>query len=92
MSAGALRRTVLRDTGMTYGQLLRRMCVLRAAQSLADGRVVGEVASELGYRSVPMFVSMFKRTLGVTPGRLKAVFATASQSGSPARGAKPASR
>jgi AraC-like DNA-binding protein len=39
---------------------------------MAEGTTIQQVASDLGYESVPSFVTMFKKALGTPPGRYTA--------------------
>lgn len=70
--SGASVRTIERlfrnETGMTFGQWLRRCRVLRALERLAAGDSVTEASLAVGYDSTSAFVAMFKRTIGDTPG------------------------
>jgi AraC-like DNA-binding protein len=43
-----------------------------AVQWLAGGASIQQVAADLGYESVPSFVTMFRKTLGTSPGRYMA--------------------
>ncbi|WP_283188680.1 helix-turn-helix domain-containing protein [Pseudomonas sp. PMCC200344] len=36
---------------------------------MAPGEAVTTIALELGYENVSVFIAMFRRTFGVTPGR-----------------------
>ena len=71
--AGASERTLARlfvkETGMTFGTWRQRRRLLAAIGRLADGQPVTSVAFDLGYDSPSAFITMFRRTLGATPGR-----------------------
>ncbi|KAF1053892.1 MAG: HTH-type transcriptional regulator NimR [Burkholderia gladioli] len=54
---------------MSFAQWRRQARVLRALERLATGAPVTAIAFELGYDNVSAFIEMFRRTLGVTPGR-----------------------
>jgi AraC-like DNA-binding protein len=43
-----------------------------AVRWLAGGASIQQVAADLGYESVPGFVTMFRKTLGTSPGRYMA--------------------
>ena len=72
-SAGASERTLARlfvkETGMTFGTWRQRRRLLAAIGRLAEGQPVTSVAFDLGYDSTSAFITMFRRTLGATPGR-----------------------
>ena len=46
--------------------------VMLAVKWLAAGASIQQVAADLGYESVPSFVTMFRKTLGMAPGRYMA--------------------
>ncbi len=68
-SARTLARVFQRETGMSFGVWRQQLRLLRALERLAAGDAVTRVAVELGYDSPSAFIAMFKRTLGVSPGR-----------------------
>lgn len=74
--AGLSTRTLVRlisdETGMSFGRWRQQLGVVLAVQWLADGRSIQQVATGLGYESVPSFVTMFRKTLGTSPGRYMA--------------------
>ena len=71
--AGASERTLARlfqrETGMTFGAWRQRRRLQAAIARLAAGDAVTTVALDLGYESPSAFITMFRRTLGETPGR-----------------------
>ncbi len=71
--AGAGERTLLRlflrETGLTFRVWRRQARLLAALRKLAAGEPVSAVALDLGYESQSAFIAMFRRALGVTPGR-----------------------
>lgn len=71
--AGASERTLARlfqrETGMTFGAWRQRRRLQAAIERLAAGDAVTTVALDLGYESPSAFITMFRRTLGETPGR-----------------------
>ena len=71
--AGATGRTLTRlfgkETGMSFRQWRQQARLLEALRQLASGETVSTVALNLGYESVSAFISMFRRTLGSTPGQ-----------------------
>ncbi|NMC48764.1 MAG: helix-turn-helix transcriptional regulator [Desulfovibrio sp.] len=54
---------------MTFRIWRRQARLLAALRKLAAGEPVTAVALDLGYESQSAFIAMFKRALGVTPGR-----------------------
>jgi AraC-like DNA-binding protein len=46
--------------------------VTLAVKWLADGASIQQVAADLGYESVPSFVTMFRKALGTSPRRYMA--------------------
>jgi len=72
-TAGASSRTLTRlfaaETGMTFRQWRQQVRLLEALARLADGDPVTTVALDLGYDSQSAFISMFRKSLGTTPGR-----------------------
>ncbi len=72
-SARTLARLFQAETGMTFTQWKTRLLLLEALARMARGVSVTEVAVDLGYRSTSSFVYMFRRNLGVPPGRYRQV-------------------
>lgn len=70
---GATGRTLARifrqETGMSFGQWRQQVRIMEALRRLGVSDPVITVAIELGYDSPSAFISMFKKTLGETPGR-----------------------
>lgn len=71
--AGASPRTLSRlfqaETGMGFDAWRARLRVATAIGWLAEGRRIGDVAYALGYDSPSAFISMFRRTAGIAPGK-----------------------
>ncbi len=71
--AGASPRTLARlflaETGMTFRQWQQQARLLDGLVRLAEGEPVTSVALDVGYENPSAFIAMFRRTLGVTPGR-----------------------
>jgi len=71
--AGVSPRTLARrftiETGFTPSAWRQRARTLRALELLAAGQPVTTIALDLGYDNVSAFIAMFKRVMGVTPGR-----------------------
>lgn len=72
-TVGATGRTLARlfrqETGMSFGQWRQQVRVMEALRRLGVNEPVTTVAIDLGYDSPSAFISMFKKTLGETPGR-----------------------
>lgn len=71
MAPRTLARRFLAETGMTLGAWRQQVRLMRAQEMLAAGAPVTTVALDLGYDNVSAFIAMFKRELGVTPGRYR---------------------
>ena len=72
MSARGLERLTSRETGMSFGRWRQQLAVMLAVRWLAEGASIQQVAASLGYESVPSFVTMFRKALGISPGRYMA--------------------
>ena len=72
--AGASERTIQRvfvaETGLTFGKWRQQLRLIHSLRLLAEGQKVTAVALDVGYESLSAFVSVFRRTFGVTPGPL----------------------
>ncbi len=69
MSTRTLERLIRRETGMSFGRWRQQFSVVLAVRWLAGGATIQQVAADLGYESVPRFVTMFRKALGTSPGR-----------------------
>ncbi len=72
LSARTLERLINRETGMSFGRWRQQLSVMLAVKWLAGGASIQQVAADLGYESVPSFVTMFRKVLGTSPGRYMA--------------------
>lgn len=72
MSGRTFARLVLRETGMSFGRWRQQLGIMLAVKWMAEGATLQQVAADLGYESVPSFVTMFRRALGAPPGRYMA--------------------
>jgi AraC-like DNA-binding protein len=72
MSERTLGRLIGQETGMSFGRWRQQLCVMLAVKWLAGGATIQRVAADLGYESVPSFVTMFRKVLGTSPGRYMA--------------------
>jgi AraC-like DNA-binding protein len=69
MSPRTLTRTFQREVGMTYRDWRRQAQLMHALERLAQGQPVSTVAQQVGFKSVSMFIQMFRSSMGTTPGR-----------------------
>ena len=69
VSSRTLARLFQREIGMSFGAWRQQARLLQAVARLAEGAGVSETAYDLGYDSPSAFIAMFRRMLGVTPGR-----------------------
>ena len=72
LSERNLERIISRETGMSFSKWRRQLAVMLAVKWMADGRSIQQVTTDLGYESVPSFVTMFRKTLGTSPARYMA--------------------
>lgn len=72
MSERTLERLIGRETGMSFGRWRQQLGIVLAVKWLAGGASIQTVAADLGYESVPSFVTMFRKALGTSPGRYMA--------------------
>lgn len=69
LSGRTLARRFVSETGFSFSQWRQRARLLRALELLAADVPVTTIALQLGYDNVSAFIAMFRRALGVTPGR-----------------------
>lgn len=69
MSERTLLRLIVKETGMSFGRWRQQLSVILAVKWLSGGASIQQVANDLGYESVPSFVTMFRKTLGTSPRR-----------------------
>ncbi len=72
LSERTLARLLARETGMSFGRWRRQLHLMLAVKWLGTGSSVQQVADDLGYESAGSFVTMFRKALGVSPGRYMA--------------------
>ncbi len=68
-SARTLARLFIKQTGMTFGAWRQQARLLKALEMLAQGQSVTATALDLGYDSPSAFIAMFRKALGVSPGK-----------------------
>ncbi|WP_445190538.1 helix-turn-helix domain-containing protein [Sphingomonas sp. Sph1(2015)] len=64
-----MARRFTAETGFGFSEWRQRARNLHAIEQLAEGLAVTTIALDLGYDNVRAFIAMFRRTMGVTPGR-----------------------
>jgi AraC-like DNA-binding protein len=69
LSERTLSRLIAQQAGMSFGRWRQQISIMLAVQKLARGASIQQVAAELGYESASSFVTMFRKALGVPPGR-----------------------
>lgn len=69
MSERTLVRTILKETGMSFGRWRQQFQIMVALERLSAGEFVQTVALDLGYESASAFITMFKKALGQPPGK-----------------------
>ena len=72
LSERTLARLIARETGMSFSRWRQQLGVMLAVKWLAGGASIQQVAQDLGYESLPSFVTMFRKAIGVSPGRYMA--------------------
>ena len=72
LSERTLARLIARETGMSFSRWRQQLGVMLAVKWLAGGASIQKVADDLGYESIPSFVTMFRKAIGVSPGRYMA--------------------
>jgi len=69
LSERTLARLILDQTGMSFGRWRQQFKIMLAVQWLAKGLSIQQVSGDLGYESAGSFVTMFRKVLGVPPGK-----------------------
>jgi AraC-like DNA-binding protein len=69
VSARTLSRLFVKETGMSFGRWRQQLRLLASMRLLAQGLPVTTVSLEVGYDSPSAFIAMFRRALGVSPGK-----------------------
>jgi AraC-like DNA-binding protein len=54
---------------MTFGKWRQQLRLLHSIQKLASGEKVTTVALDAGYNSTSAFISVFRKSMGITPGQ-----------------------
>ncbi len=66
-SKRSIERLFQREIGMTFGRWRQQLRLMQGMRLLAEGAKVTDAAVESGYSTPSAFISMFKKTLGMTP-------------------------
>jgi AraC-like DNA-binding protein len=73
LESGGSKRTIERifqeETKLTFGKWRQQLRLLHSIQKLASGEKVTTVAFDAGYNSTSAFISVFRKSLGITPGQ-----------------------
>ena len=69
MSTRTFERLIRRETGISFGRWRQQLGIILAVRWLAGGASIQQIAADLGYESVPSFITMFRKVLGSAPGR-----------------------
>lgn len=64
----SVERLFQREIGTTFGKWRQQLRLMQGIRLLAEGAKVTTAALDSGYSTPSAFISMFKRTLGTTPG------------------------
>ena len=67
MGSRTLTRLFIQETGVSLGQWLQHLKVLKAIEMLERGETVKYAAYEVGYQQPSAFIAIFKRVTGQTP-------------------------
>lgn len=71
MSLSNLKKIFTKYAGMGVSRYFNEMKMRHAAVLLQSGKHVGEVATELGFNDQNYFSTVFRRIMGVSPGRYR---------------------
>jgi len=72
VSTRTLSRVLAAETGMSFGRWRQQLHIILALRWLAAGAAVHTVAIDLGYDDPGSFITMFRKALGLSPGRFMA--------------------
>jgi methylphosphotriester-DNA--protein-cysteine methyltransferase len=67
VSARTMQRIFRREVGIDFETWRRQARLMKAVELLAQGRSVKEVSFAVGYNQPGTFVSLFRKTFGMTP-------------------------
>ncbi|EJN03619.1 helix-turn-helix transcriptional regulator [Phyllobacterium sp. YR531] len=69
IASRTLSRRFHKETGYSFMEWRQRARLMRALEMLSEKIPVTTIAFDLGYDNVSAFISMFRKTFGITPGR-----------------------
>lgn len=67
MSTRSMERHFKSQTGISFGDWLRRLVLLKAIELIQDGSTIKKTALHFGYRNTSAFTAMFRRETGLSP-------------------------
>ncbi len=74
-SPRALARRFTEEMGMSWGEALRRIRIIRAVEELAiTAKPVTQIALDVGYNSISAFNEAFRNLMGRNPSQYRATF------------------
>jgi len=68
-SSRTLARLFIKQTGLNFSEWRMQLRLLEAVERLSQGEPVTRMAFELGYNSPSAFINMFRKVMGVAPGK-----------------------
>lgn len=68
-SSRTLARLFIKETGLNFSEWRMQLRLLEAVERLSKGETVTRLAFELGYNSPSAFINMFRKMMGVAPGK-----------------------
>lgn len=71
VSTKTVTRTFESETGLGFSRWVVTAKIKHAVKLLGADMEIGEVAEQVGYRSVSAFITAFRRIAGVTPGQFR---------------------
>lgn len=71
LSRRTLTRHFKQKVGLSLGQWIHQVKVIKACELLSKGDTVTSVAFSLGFNQVSVFTTLFKKQLGITPKQFK---------------------
>jgi AraC-like DNA-binding protein len=74
ISERTLARLFIKETGLTLGEWNNRLLIQKAVEQLHNGKSVTTIALDLGYTNPSSFIEMFKKSTGMSPGRMSRDF------------------
>jgi AraC-like DNA-binding protein len=69
MSGRTLNRLLIADIGMSFSRWRRQLHLVYGLRRLIAGDRVQDIAHDFGYENASSFITMFRKTIGKSPGR-----------------------